>query len=58
MTSFVQKYAKGCVAFAGGVIGAAIAQGLLSGATAAWAAIIIGALTTAGVVATPNKPAE
>lgn len=56
MMSFIRTYAKGVVAFLVVVVGGALAQGLIVGATAAWCTVVIGALGTAGVVATKNAP--
>lgn len=55
MTIIESPVAKAIVAFVVAVVGGAVAQGLINGAAAAWATIIIGALTTAGVWATTNK---
>lgn len=46
--------AKAIVAFIVSVVAGGIAQGLIVGATAAWATVIIGALTTIGVYAATN----
>ena len=54
MNRFVTRYAKGTVAFVVSVVLGAIAQGLINGAAAAWATLVIGGLTTAGVVAKAN----
>jgi hypothetical protein len=51
-----RHYAKGVVAFVVAVVAGGIAQGLIVGATAAWITIVIGAATTAGVIAKANTP--
>lgn len=50
----MSKYAKTLVAFLVAVAVGAVAQGLINGAAAMWVTVIVGALATAGVYATPN----
>lgn len=54
----IRKYAKGVTAFLVFVVAGGITQGLINGAAAAWATIIIGALGTTGVLVARNKPAR
>ncbi len=54
MTDFIKQYAKGIAAFLVTVIGGGITQGLINGAAAAWAMVIIGSLATIGVVGFKN----
>lgn len=49
------KYAKGVVSFAVAVVAGGIAQGLINGAAAGWATVVIGAIATTGVIAKANK---
>lgn len=48
------KYAKGVIAFLVAAVAGAVAQGLIVGKAAALCTVVIGALTTAGVIAIPN----
>lgn len=48
------KYLKAVVSFAVAVVAGGVAQGLINGAAAAWATIVIGALATAGVYVAKN----
>ena len=58
------QYLKSIIAFVmtvvSGIVGGGIAQGLINGAAAAWATIVIGtvttALVTAGVFYAKNQP--
>lgn len=54
----LKPWAKAIVAFLVAVVAGAIAQGLINGAAAAWATVIIGALTTIGVYGVANKAPE
>src|SRR4051794_30354149 len=50
----MSKYLKAIVSFAVAVVAGGVAQGLINGAAAAWATIVIGALATAGVYVAKN----
>ena len=56
--SKLKPYRKAIVAFLISVVGGAVAQGVISGDAAVWATVVIGALTTAGVYATPNTSSD
>lgn len=56
LIALLQPRWKAVVAFVVVIIGGGLAQGLIVGAPAAWATIVIGALATIGVHAVPNKP--
>ena len=55
MTEFVRVHAKMIIAFVGSVLVGAVAHGLIEGDAGIWVTIVVGAATTVGVYAVPNK---